>query len=131
MKIDHDLNELACADPKPGDFWLERATVPYFLVLKVDVNSVFILSAFEDKGFNVKNAKVLNDDFTWCWDVLKWSIVTKEWLRKTVRYSSDSSFVADVLRGRQMSCVKEWEDLVKNNESKKYMQYQPDFFLGS
>jgi hypothetical protein len=93
-------NERHCLNPEAGDYWSEHFC-PYLLVLKVDGDKVYVLHG-EDRIF-------VGADH-WKWDITKYRIVDRAWLRNMVTYSTNSAFVADVLTGRCLDFIKEWKE---------------------
>ena len=111
FKKQRALDDAAANYPQIGDTWWEMGMMKYIIVAINFANGVYtILSCFPDDG--VLNAKVDNKDGTWSFDYSKHSIVTKEWISKTVHYTDlQSQFVANVRRSdSNMRIVKEWRD---------------------
>jgi hypothetical protein len=103
-----EYNQEAVDRPLPGDFWCERVSVPYFIVVRVNGDDITVLSCMRRQGEPF--AKIENDDGSWAFDYSKSFVVTKEWVRKAVTYSGISGFVADVKRTETgLTIVNEWK----------------------
>lgn len=103
-----ELNEEALDNPQVGDYWKERMC-PYFLVVDVQGDDYTILCAFPgDKVAQM--ARVIGTN-TWEFDYSKHSVVSSDWIKETVCYTSIPGFVADVVRGNEKMrmIVEEWK----------------------
>lgn len=113
MKYERDsLNELALADPKPGDYWQEMFC-PYFLVVNVNGSAITVLSCMGGPDsynrMHEPNARISIDNDNWGFDYSKSMIVDLAWMRKAVKYDSIDGFVADVVRSDKTRAVaEEW-----------------------
>lgn len=109
MKIQNDwteLNEVALADPQPGDFWAERIYCPYFVVVNVKDGAITVLPTIGEN-----NARIDNKDGTWSFDYSKSRVVDRLWMENQVKYKSIEGFVADVSRtDRWLEIVDEWTE---------------------
>ena len=107
MKIQNnwtELNEIALADPQPGDFWAERVYCPYFVVVNVKGPNITVLPTI-----GPDSARIDNKDDTWSFDYSKSQVVDRQWLKEQVKYKSIEGFVADVSRSeRWLTIVEEW-----------------------
>ena len=86
MKIQNDcteLNEIALADPQPGDFWAERVYCPYFVVVNVKGPTITVLPTI-----GPDSARIDNKDDTWSFDYSKSQVVDRQWLKEQVKYKS-------------------------------------------
>lgn len=104
-----ELNQDAVDNPQVGDYWQERFC-PYFVVVDIQDDNYTVLCAFpSDKVAQM--ARIDNKDGTWQFDYTKHSVVTKEWIKKTVSYNSIPGFVADVVRSSKMLAIAaEWRE---------------------
>jgi len=101
-----ELNQAALDNPQVGDYWSERMC-PYFLVVDVQGADYTILCAFPNDKV-AQMARVIGTD-TWEFDYSKHSVVSKDWIKKTVCYTSIPGFVADVARNEKMRAIaEEW-----------------------
>jgi hypothetical protein len=105
------LDDEAVYCPQIGDTWWEMS-VMYFIVVAINLSNgnYTVLSCFSDD--DVMKAKVENRDGTWSFDYSKHSLVTKDWISKTVHYTAlPSQFVAHVRRSESnMRVVNEWRE---------------------
>lgn len=125
MKIASPWKKVAAeayADPQVGDYWSEHFC-PYFLIVKIDGDDIYVLSAIGGKGFNHNNrqyefnAKIEVGESKWTFDSSKVMIVDKDWITKTVKYSSIDDFVAECTRyGASHGFVTDWEKYVADNK---------------
>jgi len=109
-----EVTEQAFADPQVGDYWSEHFC-PYFVIVKIDGDDIYVLSAIGGKGHNHNNrqyeinAKKEYDDGKWTFDCSKAMIVDKAWIARTVKYTSIDGFVAECTRlGSAHSFVESW-----------------------
>lgn len=128
-------NAKALDHPKPGDFWFERMTCPYFFVVDVKGEEVTVLSCMGGpSSFNRKNevnARIENDDYTWSFDYGKTMVVDKEWMTKAVTYNNIPGFVADVTRMENSKCNQtlwaEWREFRSNQLRKEVEAKQAEW----
>ncbi len=123
-------NQVALDNPMVGDYWNEMFC-PYFLIVHISGDKYTVLCAFPEDSLNNKEtlcARIFNKDDTWSWDYTKHSVVTKEWITKTVTYGSIPGFVADVWRSeKQLQVVEEWREV---NPNYKSMNQYAEWWLG-
>lgn len=99
------LNQGAVDNPKPGDYWHEMFC-PYFLVVRCQGNKVTVLSCIEKNDFN---ARIVYENGTWEFDLSKFMIVDREWIKEKVTYSHCKGFVADVINSEKTQRIaKDW-----------------------
>ena len=106
------LNQEALDDPQPGDYWNEMFC-PYFVVVAVNGPDITVLSCLGGPDSYTRkhepNAKIDHNNGSWSFDYNKSMVVDREWMRKTVKYSTHDGFVADVRRPEKMQLiVEEW-----------------------
>lgn len=112
-----DLNELALADPMPGDYWQEMFC-PYFMVVRVQGDKITVLSALGgqkgSKREHEVNARV-EVDGGWTFDPSKAMVVDRQWMTETVKYGTIDGFVADVVRNdKSRAWAAEWQEYERN-----------------
>lgn len=117
MKIANPWKEVAAqafADPQVGDYWSEHYC-PYFVIVKIDGEDIYVLSALGGKEFKYNNrqyelnAKMDCGEGKWTFDSTKAMIVDKEWIARTVKYTSIDGFVAECTRlGPDHAFVSDW-----------------------
>ena len=115
-------NAEALANPKFGDYWHEMFC-PYFFVVNVNGNDITVLSFLGGPHSHDRkdepNARIDNKDNTWSVDPSKYMVVNREWIEKTVKYSSIDGFVADVVNSQKTNAIaNEWRDW-KQKEMRK------------
>lgn len=116
MSFDSKTREIAnlksLTNPQPGDYWHEMFC-PYFIVVNVEEGDKFrVLSCLGGPNSwdrkDEPNARVDVKD-GWHFDYSKSMLVDREWIRKTVTYSSIEGFVADVVQSEKTErIVQEW-----------------------
>lgn len=86
-------NRNAVETPLPGDYWHERFS-PYLYVVDVDGDKITILNFLR---FNTDLPYAYIDCGT-CWrmDFTKATTITKQHLKKVVKYEGRDGFIADV-----------------------------------
>ena len=100
------LNQQAWDNPQVGDYWHEMFC-PYFLIVDIQGDAYTVLCTINDP--DTQNAKIDGVD-SWEFDYSKYSVVTKDWIQRKVKYISIDGFVADVVRNKSFGAVLEWRE---------------------
>ena len=99
------LNRDALMDPHIGDYWQEMYS-PYFVIVDIKDDVYTILNFIKTSPIS---AYIDNGDNYGSIDFSKAMEVNKEWIEKTVKYSTMDKFVADVVRSEKWSGIaQEW-----------------------
>jgi len=123
-------NHKALTNPQPGDYWHEMFC-PYFIVVNVEGDKFRVLSCLggpnsRDRKDEI-NAKVDGRD-GWSFDYSKSMLVDREWIRKTVTYSTIEGFVADVVQSEKtQEVVHEWREHRRKEMLNQIEQLEEDY----
>lgn len=100
------LNRDALIDPHIGDYWHEMF-VPYFVIVDIEDDVYTVLNFIRSKP----NCAYIDNGDTWSIDFSKSIKVDKEWIERTVKYSSMDKFVAFVERNQRWTMIaQDWRE---------------------